>query len=227
MSEKRKRKNDEGDGGGLLSQLRDYERRRKQRSTAILLFGVAGCALFSVVMIIIGFIISAVESSMVVDAYGEEIAGLCRTLPMGEADIANAPAADGPSRLLLLRTGAQARHAWHNEMPVDWRAETADEVTLVGCVEIDDVEIEQCEYSRPDSEGGTFTVRIEREQTTATVVLLNPTSGERVAERAVTGSEPEPCPPDSEDLDTMQRLEGSVPTSHEFAAFLETFVDAE
>lgn len=191
----------------------------------MLLFGLAGCALLSIVMVIVGFIISAVESSVVVDAYGEEIAGLCRNLPMGEADIANTPAADGPSKILLLRTGAQARHAWHNEMPVGWRAETADEVTLVGCVEIDDVEIEQCNYSRPDGEGGTFTVSIEREQTTATVVLLNPSSGERVAEQSVTGSEPEPCPPDSEDLNTTQRLEGSVPTSDEFAEFLETFVE--
>jgi hypothetical protein len=55
--------------------------------------------------------------------------------------------------------------------------------------------------------------------------MLNPETGERFAERAVTGIEPEPCPPDTPELDTQVQIEGSEPTSEDFAQWLEGFVD--
>jgi len=139
--------------------------------------------------------------------------------------LAKLPAADGQAQLLLLRAGTGQRHRWHGQLPVSWRAESEAEVGLVGCVLVDTQEIESCEYQRIGPEGDTYTVRIERLRTTANITLLNPTSGERIAERIRVGSEPAACPPDSEDLDTTQQLSGSEPTAEDFQDWLESFVD--
>jgi hypothetical protein len=218
-----KKKNDEVEVGGVVGAVMEHHRRHRRRSRNFLLVGVASVAALLGTMTVIGLVLSFVESSNVRDIYGETLAGLCRDLPMGDADIANLPAPDGTAKMLLLRQGTQQRHPWHGELPLGWRAESGDEVGLVGCVLMDRADFGHCEYPRIGAEGDQWTARIERYQTTATVTLLNPTSGQRIAERSVIGGEPDPCPPDSEDLNTAQRFEGEEPSSQEFAEWLESF----
>jgi len=225
LSEKPKNDDRQEREGGFVGMYKDHMDAHRRRSRAVAIVIIGGMGALVAISIVVGFIILAVESAAVNSTYGETIAGLCRNMPMGEPDMANLPAPDGPTQLLLLRAGSQQRHRWHGELPVGWRAETGDEVGMVGCVLVDDEEIESCDYQRPDPEGGTYTVSIERMQTTASITLLNPTTGERVAERVVLGSEPDPCPPDSEDLNVAQQIEGSEPTSADFSDWLERFVD--
>jgi hypothetical protein len=214
-----KRKND----AGFFARMNEKKKQRS-RMVAFVIFG--GVAAMTIIGVVIGFIIATIESAEVRSTYGETIAGMCEDLPMGAASLANLPAVDEPpTRLLLLRTNSGQRHRWHSQLPIGWRAETAEEVGMVGCVLIDDNEIESCDYSRIGAEQDLYTVSIERMQTTASITLLNPTTGERVAERTVNGSEPDPCPPDSEDLNIAQQLEGSEPTAADFQDWLEQFVD--
>lgn len=224
---KQKRKN--SDNGGLIGRMQQAHEERRRRSNKILLGFLGACGVLFTGMVILGGILVAIEREAVIDSYGEQIAGLCREVPMGAANLDNAPNTDGPSQLLLLRSGTMQRHPWHQELPISWRAETGDEVAIVGCIETDVVDIEVCEYERNNS-GSTsdefsFTVSIDREQTTVTVTLLNPDTGERIAERSMTGSEPEPCPPYSDELNSSMRLEGSQPVADDFSKWLEDFVD--
>ncbi|MEO0563955.1 MAG: hypothetical protein AAF125_17760 [Chloroflexota bacterium] len=195
------------------------------RSRNVMVLVLGGFVAVVLLMVVVGFVISVVNVASVRATYGDEIAAACLDMGDDTPDLDNRPATGGASQLLFLRAGTAQQHPWHGQLPSEWAAETGEDVALVGCVFVDDVEIESCDYPRTSPEGDTFTSSIERMQTTATINLVNPVSGARVAELSVTGPEPDPCPPDSEDLNTLQRLEGAEPTVADFEAWLAEFVE--
>jgi len=210
--------------GQLFDAVTEYQVRRQQRGCAFLIGGAAIFAVCAVIMVIVGFIISVVEEGNVVSAYGDEIAALCSPMPIGTVSLDNAPDGEFPRELVLFRAGTRQRHAWHGDLPAAWRAESQEEVGLVGCVEQEEEVVETCEYQRPDPEGGTYPVRMDRIQYVTTVTLVNPETGRPIEALTVEGSAPEACPEYSDDLNTSVDIEGSEVEFEEFTSWLEPFV---
>lgn len=210
--------------GGIWN-LMEARRRRRNMETAVF-FGVGctGLLICGVIAIIVGSIMNAVETGAVRSAYGAEIAESCQPMPSGNEDEDNMPDVESPRQLILLTADTQRRHAWHNELPSQWQAENQDEVALVGCVEIVDTTIETCEYQRPAADGdGSFTIRVERQQQEATLVLINPETGRRIDSLRITGEKPDDCP-DNEDVTGSREQAGDDVAWDEFASWVEEYV---
>lgn len=200
------------------------EQRDDRQSVRILLFGVGALVLFIIVMGVVLAVFNALESSAVTDLYGETVASSCQPVPVGSMSTDYLPPTGPPRPLVLLAAGSQRRHAWHSGLTAQWKAEDETDVVLVGCVAEDYIEIETCRYTREAERGGdTFSVRITREQHTATVTLVNPVDGRRIDELTLTGSEPDPCPPDTEDLGSG-RERGTDLTWADFAMWAEGYI---
>jgi hypothetical protein len=200
------------------------EQRESRQTARILLIGVGVFALFIIVMGAVIAVFNAVEVSAVTDLYGETIASSCQPVPVGSTSTDYLPQVGPPRPLVLLTAGSQRRHAWHASLSTQWKAEDEASVALVGCVAEDYIELETCSYTRQSERGGdTFSVRITREQHTATVTLINPADGRRIDELTLTGPEPVPCPPDTEDL-TSGRERGTDLTWADFATWAEDYV---
>jgi len=215
MEQKKKKKH-----GNLTA----WEQRDSRRGAFVLLVGCGAVALFILVMGIGLAIFNAVESSAVNDLYGETIASSCQPVPVGSMSTDYLPQVEPPRLLVLFTAGSQRRHAWHNSLTTQWKAEDEASVALVGCVAEDYIELETCRYTRiPERGGEPYTVRIIREQHTATITLVNPTDGRRIDELTLTGSEPAPCPPDTDDL-TSGRQRGEDLTWADFALWAEDYV---
>lgn len=200
------------------------EQRESRQGAFILLIGFGAVALFIFVMGAALAVFNAVESSAVNDLYGETIASSCQPVPVGSMSTDYLPQTGPPRPLVLFTAGSQRRHAWHASLTTQWQAEDEDAVVLVGCVAEDYIELETCRYTREAERGGdTYSLRITREQHTATVTLVNPQDGRRIDELTLTGSEPAPCPPDTEDL-TSGRQRGTDLTWADFAVWAENYV---
>lgn len=213
MAKKKKR-------GHLTSQ----EQRDSQQGARILLIGLGAFVLFTIVIGIVLAVFDAVESSAVNNLYGETVASSCQPVPVGSTSTDYLPQLDPPRQLVLLTAGSQRRHAWHNDLTTQWKAEDEASVALVGCVAEDYIELETCSYTRESVRGGeTFSVRITREQHTATITLINPTDGRRIDELTLTGSEPDPCPPNTEDI-TSGRQRGDDLIWADFALWVEGYI---
>lgn len=204
--------------------FKSMEARRKRTTMLILGGGCLMLLIISVVMVIVGVIFNAVETSRVNDLYGETLASICQPVPPGQESVDNFPDASVPRGVLLLTSDTQRRHAWHSELPAQWRADNGDEVVLVGCVEVVQTVIETCEYLR-NSVGGEepFTVRIRREQHETTLVLVNPQTARRIDSLTITGSEPDACPEDDGEFNSGE-ISGSEVTWDDFAGWIETYV---
>jgi hypothetical protein len=206
------------------SNLTEHEQRDSRASARILMIGIGVMALFIVGMGAVMAVFNAAESSAVNDLYGETIASSCQPVPVGSTSTDYLPPTGPPRPLVLLIADSQRRHAWHSDLSTQWRAENESAVVLVGCVEEDYVELETCSYTREAERGGdTFTVRIVREQHTATVTLINPADGRRVDALTLNGPEPSPCPADTGDL-SSGRERGPDLTWADFAVWAEGYV---
>ena len=203
--------------------LLEREKRESRQGATIILIGVGVFALFIVVMGGVLAIFNALESSAVVNLYGETVASACETTPIGTASAENLPQDAPPRPLLLLTTNSQRRHAWHADLPAAWRAEDESSVVLVGCVSEDYVELETCTYSRQADAGDTYQVNIRREQHTATMTLVNPATGQRIDELTLMGAMPAACPADTDGL-TSGRQRGDDLTLADFATWAEGYV---
>lgn len=204
--------------------LTEQERRDSNQGARILLIGVGVIVAFIIVMGIVQAVLNAVESSTVNDRYGETIANSCQPVPVGSTSTDNLPETEPPRPLVLLIADTQRRHAWHSDLTAQWQAEDEASTVLVGCVDEEYVELETCSYTRQSARGeGSFTVRIVREQHTVTITLINPVDGRRIDERTFTGPEPDPCPPDTEDL-TSGTERGEDLTLANFGVWLEGYV---
>ena len=201
-------------------------RRRRQNRNAAIIFG-GGCLVFvvlGIIIVIVGSILNAVETANVNNLYGETLASACQPVPAGSDSTDNLPDVATPRGLLLLESDTQRRHGWHSELPAQWRAENADEVVLIGCVEEERVLLETCEYLRDSARSDdAYTVRIRREQYRTTLVLLNAQTARRIDSQTLTGSEPEACPEDDGEFGSGEQR-GDALAWADFAAWVETYV---
>lgn len=184
-----------------------YEaRRRREEARAAIFFG-GGCLIFivcGIIILIVTAISNTVESTTVRSTYGETYASACQPVPAGTDSMDNLPDAASPRAILLLIADTQRRHAWHSQLPAQWQAENEDDMTMIGCIEQEWVELETCEYERPTDEG-SYTVRIDREQEQLTIVLINPQTSRRIDSLTVSGTEPDACPDDDGKFGSGQR----------------------
>lgn len=210
--------------GGIFNYFE--ARRRRQNIIGAMMFGSC-CAIFIVialVMAIVTSIANGVEAGNVRNLYGEDYASACNPAPSGNEDEDNMPDAGSPRAVLLLISDTQRRHAWHSEMSAQWQAENEKDVALIGCVEEERLTLETCEYERDASRGdGTFTIRIERQQYTATITLINPETGRIIDLRTEEGSKPDDCP-DDEDVSVSGTETGSEVEWDDFAGWIEDYV---
>ena len=201
-------------------------RRRREDRMALMIFG-GGCLTFIVLGIIIAIItgiLNAVETANVKSAYGEIYASACQPVPEGSDSTTNIPDATTPRRVLLLTGDTQRRHAWHSDLPAQWKAENEDQVAIIGCVTEEEILLETCEYQRDSARSEeAYTVRLERQQYQATIVLINSTTSRRIDTLTVTGTEPEPCPDDDGRL-TSGELSGGAVSWSDFASRVESYI---
>lgn len=213
--------------GGLFDMM-EARRRRENREAAMFLgCGCFGFLIIGIVMAIVVNVMNAVESGAVRDTYGTSYAEACQPTPSGNENQDNMPDTDSPRQVLLLVSDTQRRHEWHNDLPSQWQAEDEDEVVLVGCVEAEQITLETCEYERESSStrgDGTFTVRVERIQYEATIVLINPDTGRRIDSLTITGDEPDDCPDDDEDVTVSRSEYGDEVEWDDFAEWIEEYV---
>ncbi|MEO0565487.1 MAG: hypothetical protein AAF125_25495 [Chloroflexota bacterium] len=204
--------------------MSEHDREYGEEGTRHMIIFIAGFIVLAVVIGIVFAIANAVESAAVADLYGEPIASACRPVPVGALSADNLPDATAPRQLVLFITDTQRRHGWHSDLSTQWRAEDGESVALVGCVDEDYVELEECTYEREAVRGEeTFTVRVTREQHTVTVTLVNPVDGTRIDELTLTGTEPEACPLD-EDVTASGDQRGSDVTWADFGVWAEGYI---
>jgi uncharacterized membrane protein len=211
----------------LIDTVNERQRREQRQGCQFMIFAVGIIIVLGIILIIVGAILSAVEEANVVNQYGEGIASLCQPVPVGSGSLENRPQDANSYRILLLDAGSKRRHDWFSDLPATWRAEDEDAVAFVGCVEEERETIETCEYERPSARSGTFTVRIEREQYTTTLVLLNAESGRRIDSLTVEGAVPPECPDDDDSVTTSSKIAGEKPALDDFADWLEPFIFGE
>lgn len=215
---------------GIFRNVSDAVERRRRRNNlnAAILVGVGCLGLLAItaVMAVVSGLMNLAETSNVRSLYGDVYASACNPVPMGQTAAVNAPDAVAPRQLLLLESDSERRHAWHAQLPEQWRADTAEAVVLIGCVEAQDVLLETCEYARDmDNAEGGFIVRVRRQQQQATVVLLDAATSRRIDSLTLSGPEPAPCPPDDEDELTTSRNEVVEDvTLADFSAWFEAYV---
>lgn len=206
------------------SNLTEHEQRESRKGARILLIGAGVVGVFILGMGLVMAVLNALESAAVNDRYGETVARSCEPVPAGSTSADNLPQTEPPRQLVLLTAGTQRRHDWHDSLTSQWQAADEAAVAMVGCVEEDYVEIETCSYTREAQRGGdTFTVRITREQHTATITLVNPVDGRRIDALTLNGPEPIPCPPDTDDVST-RRERGADLTWADFAEWAEGYI---
>ncbi|MCA9914888.1 MAG: hypothetical protein KC496_16155 [Anaerolineae bacterium] len=212
--------------GQLVDAAAEYEMRRQRRSYTILFGGIAAFFACAVIAGIVGFIMVAVEERNVTSAYGDQIASLCDPMPIGSTSLEYLPEGDAPQRLVLFRADSRQRHSWQQELPGTWRADSQEDVGLVGCVEETEEVLETCEYQRPSDEG-SYTVRVERVQHFTTLILVNPQTGRPIDSLTLQGEMPDSCPPDSEGLNSSQKIEGTDIPFEAAVPWLEAYVFGE
>lgn len=208
----------------LFESMEARRKREERAATIFFIGGIIAILILGVIVMIVINILNAVETANVNNIYGETYASTCQSMPAGQDSDSNLTDAAPPRQMLLLIANTQRRHPWHDDLPAQWRAETEDEVSLIGCVEEESILIETCEYSRDSARpGDTYTVRIKREQSQATVVLVNPTTARRIDSLTVTGAEPPPCPEDDGEFSSGEQR-GEPLQWQDFAAWAENYI---
>lgn len=144
-------------------------------------------------------------------AFGAELAAACSEVPSGRGDNDNAP--EGDARVLVLVGGDSRWHEWHSQVPEAARATSAEDTSVVICVEQTDEMVEQCDY-----QGGSTYTRYQRE---VTLVFLNAETGEIIERETLEGSEPGECP---DTITTRNNSTSSQTTYGDFVTF-EQFIE--
>ena len=197
--------------GGLAASILLFTQRRRIRNIRNGIFcGGVGCICTVCCMVasIFVFVGYRVEVSAVTDAYGERLATICNPPAGGESSLQNLPEGGTPFGLLVLKMDDRVRHRFHDELPLDWKAEDQAAVDVVVCVEDGEQEIDRCEYEVEENSSRRI-VEAARMQKTAHVVMLNAHSGLRIAEVTLEGAEPPVCPARYESLPAPRdRIEG-------------------
>lgn len=161
------------------------------RRKFILLFGTLA-AILCVVVVAVALYSIEQEKKEIRDKYGSEVADMCDEPGGGTADVANLPGTNGQFKFLVL-TDTGTYHEWHDKLPADLRAEDKETLSAVICLESHTTTVESCPYTDPKDETKTvFT--IERVRPYLDMILLNPQTGARIAERTIQGGEPDACP---------------------------------
>ncbi|MEM9953304.1 MAG: hypothetical protein AAF846_16985 [Chloroflexota bacterium] len=207
--------------GGIFEWMEMRRRRRNMETAVIFGIGCGGMLICGIIMVIVGSIINAVETGTVRATYGE-YAGSCQSMPVGKGDEANILDAETPRQILLLTASTQRRHTWHSDLPAQWQAENEAEVSLIGCVEEEEILLETCEYQQESPEG-FFTVRVERQQNQVTIALIHPDTARVIDSLTVLGSEPDDCP-DDEEVTASSDQTGSEVEWDDFAEWIESYV---
>ena len=211
--------------GGIWNMMEARRRRRNIETAAF--FGV-GCGAFlicGIIAIIVGSIMNAVETGAVRSAYGASYAEACDGMPSGSESLDTLDKGDTTPRQVLILTGdTQRRDDFHAEMPSQWRAEDEDSVSLIACVERESEVIETCAYERPSDEG-SYTVDVDREEHSVTVVLINPDTGRLIDSMTVDSDEPDDCPDDYDDVPTGNTISADDDVEwDDFASWIEDYV---
>ncbi|MDQ7027782.1 MAG: hypothetical protein Q9P44_19750 [Anaerolineae bacterium] len=208
----------------IIDAVNARQDRERRQGCRFLVIVVSIFIVLAIVGVIISAILSAIEEANVVKQYGDDIASLCQPPPVGLDSLENMPQGETPYRILLLDAGSKRRHDWFAQLPSTWRAEDEEAVALVGCVEEERETIETCTYERASARSSTYTVRIERQQFTTTLILLNVDSGRRIASHVVDGASPRECPADDESVTGSSTIVGEKAPLGDFASWLEPFI---
>ena len=212
----------------VIDKVTEHQREEQRRGCRFLVYFGAGLIALTIVMVIVGTIMTAIEESEVVSTYGEAIANLCNPMPSGTDSIDNAPQGEAPLGLLILIADTRQRHAWFQDVPALWRAESQEEVELVTCIKEEKTTLETCLYSRNSARGDeSYTVKIDRIQYSATLVAINPTTGRRITSLTLTGTEPPPCPPDTPEVKSSTPIYGEKLSFKDMATWIESLVFGE
>jgi len=210
----------------VIDRVNEHQREQERGGCKMIMGFAIGMFVVSIVMVIIGTVMTFVEENTVVSTYGEQLATVCNPMPIGEDSLDNMPQDEAtPLGLLILIANTRQRHDWFQDVPALWRAESQDTVDLAACVEEEKVTLETCEYERASTRGnGSYTIDIKRVQHSATVVAINPMTGRRIASMTIDGKEPDACPPDTDDITVSKTLDGEKPTFSEIATWIESLV---
>lgn len=212
----------------VIDNINQHQREEQRRGCKTLVYFVMGLFVLGIVMVIVGTIMTAVEENAVVGTYGETLANLCNPMPVGSDSLDNAPQGEAPLRLLMLIANTRQRHAWFQDVPALWRAESEAEVELVACIQEEKTTLETCPYERDSARSdGSYTIRIERVQYSASVVAIHPATGRRIDSLTLTGAEPPPCPPDTSEITKSETLAGEKLTFNDMAIWIESLVFGE
>jgi hypothetical protein len=212
----------------FIDSVNEHNLREQRGGCKFLIIGTSVVLVLGIVMMIIGAIMAIVEENTVVSTYGEQYANLCSPMPAGNDSLDNTPQGETPLKLFVLMANTRQRHAWFQDVPTLWRAESQTEVGLGACIEEEKVTLETCSYERASSRGdGSYHINIDRVQYNATVVLINPTTGRRIDSLTLTGAEPDACPADNPELKSSQTVSGEKLTFDDIATWIEPFVFGE
>lgn len=188
------------------------------RRVGCILIVAVSCVVCAGVFIVAAFILAEQERKAVVDNYGETVAEMCNPPAGGAASNANLPTGTAGAALkaVALINDDNRRHAFHEDMPEDLRADDQAELQVVICVAEREIEVENCEYVT-DQADQTADFNILRIQKVNDLILLNATTGQRIDELTVEGAMPEECK-DSETgtKGSTKKLTGAAVTYNQF-----------
>lgn len=209
--------------GQVIDAYAEHEARRERQGCYILLFAGAALAACGIIIMIVGTIMTVIEEGNVVRTYGDAIASLCQAMPGGSADADELPDSSTPRQIVLLKAGTRQRADLLQQLPVSWRASSEEDVQLVGCVEEISTSIETCSYAR-SSDDGSYTLEVERLESTTVLKLLNPESGRVIAVHDVRGAAPDECPDDYDSSLASRRIQGDPANPDAFVDWLEPYI---
>ncbi len=181
------------------------------------------CLVGIVAVVLIGGYLNNKERDAVKKAYGSDVAKMCDPAAGGTADSANLPAGARPFLIVVLEEGDSMRHDWHKDLASQYKAGNKDELDVVVCVKERTEKLEACEYTTSgDTKNGKVDFTVDRKQRFADLVLLNASTGLRIAELTVDGEIPGPCP--SQARSTTPDLVGKEVSYNDFMIAVEPFI---
>jgi len=175
----------------------------------------------------------------VASGWDADLLSLCESPPEAEDSLAPMEASEDP-KILILESGTQSVHEWMGNLGDAWIPDASEDVDFVVCAPpinadtVEDFFAMSCEFMV--SSGGDFqgSETIEVYQRAVTVVVVDPSSGEALAELVVEGSPRSvdalggggPGCPQTIGADEFEAIYGDYPTGRNFqGAFNSQFVN--
>lgn len=167
---------------------------------------IVGIVLAAALVVI--WLVNIIAQFTAARSFGPELTSLCAgTVSAGEL-LDTMP----EGKLAVLQGGGTRMHPWHNKLPDERRADSADQVDYVVCTQPSSYTVEVCKYTS----GG----RVKRIRYVNEVLFIDPELGELVAQDKVYGSYPDSCPK-SKGVDLFtETIKGGKPGFKAFASLL-------